>query len=84
MILQISESGEHTLPDVDEPDGGVIPVPSYIRPVLCKYRIEVNNLGPMVYMLNTKKRVTTLLTFLRRHIALLSSLADSCTNLCIA
>uniref|UniRef100_A0A8C2KLN9 Fer-1 like family member 6 n=1 Tax=Cyprinus carpio TaxID=7962 RepID=A0A8C2KLN9_CYPCA len=37
----IYNSGEHTLPDLDEPDGGVIPVPSYIRPVLCKYRIEV-------------------------------------------
>uniref|UniRef100_A0A8C1KT07 Fer-1 like family member 6 n=1 Tax=Cyprinus carpio TaxID=7962 RepID=A0A8C1KT07_CYPCA len=40
-LIQISKSGEHTLPDLDEPDGGVIPVPSYIRPVLCKYRIEV-------------------------------------------
>ncbi|KAI2660505.1 Fer-1-like protein 6 [Labeo rohita] len=40
-LLQISKSGEHTLPDLDEPDGGVTPVPSYIRPVLCKYRIEV-------------------------------------------
>ncbi|KAL1268112.1 hypothetical protein QQF64_033475 [Cirrhinus molitorella] len=40
-LLQISKSGENTLPDLDEPDGGVIPVPSYIRPVLCKYRIEV-------------------------------------------
>uniref|UniRef100_A0A673NID6 Fer-1-like protein 6 n=1 Tax=Sinocyclocheilus rhinocerous TaxID=307959 RepID=A0A673NID6_9TELE len=40
-LIQISKSGESTLPDLDEPDGGVIPVPSYIRPVLCKYRIEV-------------------------------------------
>uniref|UniRef100_A0A672PYC4 Fer-1-like protein 6 n=1 Tax=Sinocyclocheilus grahami TaxID=75366 RepID=A0A672PYC4_SINGR len=40
-LIQISKSGENTLPDLDEPDGGVIPVPSYIRPVLCKYRIEV-------------------------------------------
>uniref|UniRef100_A0A673I2E6 Fer-1-like protein 6 n=1 Tax=Sinocyclocheilus rhinocerous TaxID=307959 RepID=A0A673I2E6_9TELE len=40
-LIQISKSGAHTLPDLDEPDGGVIPVPSYIRPVLCKYRIEV-------------------------------------------
>uniref|UniRef100_A0A8C2A9B2 Fer-1 like family member 6 n=1 Tax=Cyprinus carpio TaxID=7962 RepID=A0A8C2A9B2_CYPCA len=40
-LIQISKSGEHTLPDLDEADGGVIPVPSYIRPVLCKYRIEV-------------------------------------------
>uniref|UniRef100_A0A8C1K178 Fer-1 like family member 6 n=1 Tax=Cyprinus carpio TaxID=7962 RepID=A0A8C1K178_CYPCA len=40
-LIQNSKSGEHTLPDLDEPDGGVIPVPSYIRPVLCKYRIEV-------------------------------------------
>ncbi|KTF87287.1 hypothetical protein cypCar_00015917, partial [Cyprinus carpio] len=40
-LIQISKSGEHTLPDLDEPDGGIIPVPSYIRPVLCKYRIEV-------------------------------------------
>ncbi|XP_048049294.1 fer-1-like protein 6 isoform X4 [Megalobrama amblycephala] len=40
-LIQISQSGENKLPDLDEPDGGVIPVPSYIRPVLCKYRIEV-------------------------------------------
>uniref|UniRef100_A0A8C1K2B9 Fer-1 like family member 6 n=1 Tax=Cyprinus carpio TaxID=7962 RepID=A0A8C1K2B9_CYPCA len=39
--FELIQSGEHTLPDLDEPDGGVIPVPSYIRPVLCKYRIEV-------------------------------------------
>ncbi len=66
MILQISKSGEHTLPDVDEPDGGVIPVPSYIRPVLCKYRIEVNNLWPMVYMLNTKKAGIHFITILMK------------------
>ncbi|XP_068079665.2 fer-1-like protein 6 isoform X1 [Danio rerio] len=40
-LIQISKSGEHSLPVLDEPDGVVIPVPSYIRPVLCKYRIEV-------------------------------------------
>ncbi|TRY83688.1 hypothetical protein DNTS_034385 [Danionella cerebrum] len=40
-LIQISNSGKHTLPELDEPDGGVIPVPSYIRPVLCRYRIEV-------------------------------------------
>ncbi|XP_051565030.1 fer-1-like protein 6 [Myxocyprinus asiaticus] len=40
-LIQVSQSGEDTLPDVDEPDGGIYPVPSYIRPVLCMYRIEV-------------------------------------------
>ncbi|XP_051565654.1 fer-1-like protein 6 [Myxocyprinus asiaticus] len=40
-LIQVSQSGEDTLPDVDEPDGGVYLVPSYIRPVLCMYRIEV-------------------------------------------
>ncbi|XP_051998242.1 fer-1-like protein 6 isoform X2 [Xyrauchen texanus] len=40
-LIQVSQSGEDTLPDLDEPDGGVYPVPSYIRPVLCMYRIEV-------------------------------------------
>ncbi|XP_055072011.2 fer-1-like protein 6 [Misgurnus anguillicaudatus] len=40
-LIQISQSGEHKPPAHDEPDGGIYPVPAYIRPVLCKYRIEV-------------------------------------------
>ncbi|XP_063069858.1 fer-1-like protein 6 isoform X2 [Engraulis encrasicolus] len=38
-LIEIPESG--SLPEVDEPDGLVYPVPSYIRPVLSTYRIEV-------------------------------------------
>ncbi|XP_076119323.1 fer-1-like protein 6 [Alosa pseudoharengus] len=40
-LIQVPESGEDTLPDVDEPDGLVYPVPAYIRPVLSRYRLEV-------------------------------------------
>ncbi|XP_066497018.1 fer-1-like protein 6 [Hoplias malabaricus] len=40
-LIQVSKTGKHTLPPLDEPDCQTHPVPSYIRPVLCKYRIEV-------------------------------------------
>ncbi|KAL8181722.1 UNVERIFIED_CONTAM: hypothetical protein K2H54_023421, partial [Gekko kuhli] len=41
-LLQISDSGPENLPPVDPPDASLIyPVPSNIRPVLSKYRVEV-------------------------------------------
>lgn len=40
-LIQVSKSGEHKPPAFDKQEGGVFPVPAYIRPVLCKYRIEV-------------------------------------------
>ncbi len=52
MILQISKSGEHTLPDVDEPDGGVIPVPSYIRP--CALQVQNRGEQSVTYGLYVK------------------------------
>lgn len=36
------KTGKHPLPEIDEQVGQIYPVPSYIRPVLCKYRIEVS------------------------------------------
>uniref|UniRef100_A0AAY4B208 C2 domain-containing protein n=1 Tax=Denticeps clupeoides TaxID=299321 RepID=A0AAY4B208_9TELE len=40
-LLQIPESGEKNLPALDESDKHIVPVPSYIRPVLRRYRLEV-------------------------------------------
>ncbi|KAI4874062.1 hypothetical protein NFI96_018466, partial [Prochilodus magdalenae] len=40
-LIEVTKTGKHFLPPIDEPDGQIYPVPSYIRPVLCKYRIEV-------------------------------------------
>uniref|UniRef100_A0A8B9I146 Fer-1 like family member 6 n=1 Tax=Astyanax mexicanus TaxID=7994 RepID=A0A8B9I146_ASTMX len=39
--FELIESGKHSLPPYDDPEGSIYPVPSYIRPVLRKYRIEV-------------------------------------------
>uniref|UniRef100_A0AAY4B2F1 C2 domain-containing protein n=1 Tax=Denticeps clupeoides TaxID=299321 RepID=A0AAY4B2F1_9TELE len=39
--LEIPESGEKNLPALDESDKHIVPVPSYIRPVLRRYRLEV-------------------------------------------
>ncbi|KAG7463981.1 hypothetical protein MATL_G00182400 [Megalops atlanticus] len=40
-LLQIPESGEESMPAVDEPDGLTYPVPANIRPALSTYRLEV-------------------------------------------
>ncbi|XP_030642529.1 fer-1-like protein 6 [Chanos chanos] len=40
-LIQIPEDGEGSLPELEEPKGVIHPVPSYIRPVLRKYRVEV-------------------------------------------
>ncbi|NXA39543.1 FR1L6 protein, partial [Eudromia elegans] len=43
-LLEIPESGADALPPVDPPDvSQIYPVPANIRPVLSKYRVEVNN-----------------------------------------
>ncbi|XP_060786149.1 fer-1-like protein 6 isoform X2 [Neoarius graeffei] len=39
--FELIQTGKHPLPEIEEPEGQIYPVPSYIRPVLCKYRIEV-------------------------------------------
>ncbi|XP_069010516.1 fer-1-like protein 6 isoform X2 [Embiotoca jacksoni] len=39
--LQIPESGEQRLPELEEQEGGVYSVPANIRPVLSTYRLEV-------------------------------------------
>ncbi|KAM9487177.1 fer-1-like protein 6 [Clarias gariepinus] len=39
--FELIQTGKHPLPEIDQPEGQIYPVPSYIRPVLCKYRIEV-------------------------------------------
>ncbi|XP_066543887.1 fer-1-like protein 6 [Amia ocellicauda] len=40
-LIQIPESGEKSMPPIDEPDGTIYPVPQNIRPVLSRYRLEV-------------------------------------------
>uniref|UniRef100_W5LBR1 Fer-1 like family member 6 n=1 Tax=Astyanax mexicanus TaxID=7994 RepID=W5LBR1_ASTMX len=40
-LIEVPKSGKHSLPPYDDPEGSIYPVPSYIRPVLRKYRIEV-------------------------------------------
>uniref|UniRef100_A0A3Q3F5Z8 Fer-1 like family member 6 n=1 Tax=Kryptolebias marmoratus TaxID=37003 RepID=A0A3Q3F5Z8_KRYMA len=40
-LLQISKSGHHNLPDLEEKEGGLYSVPANIRPVLSTYRLEV-------------------------------------------
>ncbi|XP_035994611.1 fer-1-like protein 6 isoform X2 [Fundulus heteroclitus] len=40
-LLQISESGQGSLPDLEEQEGGIYAVPANIRPVLSTYRLEV-------------------------------------------
>ncbi|XP_035390396.1 fer-1-like protein 6 [Electrophorus electricus] len=40
-LIQVSKKGKHPLPATEKPEGPIYPVPSYIRPVLCRYRIEV-------------------------------------------
>ncbi|KAI1885019.1 hypothetical protein AGOR_G00215870 [Albula goreensis] len=40
-LIQIPGFGEESLPELDEPDGLIYPVPANIRPVLSKYRLEV-------------------------------------------
>ncbi|XP_067109609.1 fer-1-like protein 6 [Osmerus mordax] len=40
-LLQIPESGEESLPLLEEAEGLVYPVPANIRPVLSRYRLEV-------------------------------------------
>uniref|UniRef100_A0A665X0U7 C2 domain-containing protein n=1 Tax=Echeneis naucrates TaxID=173247 RepID=A0A665X0U7_ECHNA len=40
-LLQIPESGEQSLPPLEEEEGGVYVVPANIRPVLRTYRLEV-------------------------------------------
>ncbi|XP_040913171.1 fer-1-like protein 6 isoform X2 [Toxotes jaculatrix] len=40
-LLQISESGDHDLPPLEEQEGGIYTVPANIRPVLSTYRLEV-------------------------------------------
>ncbi|MCJ8732714.1 hypothetical protein PDJAM_G00214460 [Pangasius djambal] len=39
--FELLQMGKHPLPEIEEPEGQIYPVPSYIRPVLCKYRIEI-------------------------------------------
>ncbi|KAK2849906.1 hypothetical protein Q7C36_008689 [Tachysurus vachellii] len=39
--FELIQTGKHPLPEKEGPEGQIYPVPSYIRPVLCKYRIEV-------------------------------------------
>ncbi|XP_062862723.1 fer-1-like protein 6 [Trichomycterus rosablanca] len=39
--FELIQTGQNPLPAIEEPEGGNYTVPSYIRPVLCKYRIEV-------------------------------------------
>ncbi|KAL3969404.1 nuclease HARBI1 [Sarotherodon galilaeus] len=40
-LLQIPNSEQQSLPDLEEQDGGIYTVPAYIRPVLSTYRLEV-------------------------------------------
>uniref|UniRef100_A0A671Z1A9 Fer-1 like family member 6 n=1 Tax=Sparus aurata TaxID=8175 RepID=A0A671Z1A9_SPAAU len=40
-LLQIPESGEQSLPQLEEQEGGIYTVPANIRPVLSTYRLEV-------------------------------------------
>uniref|UniRef100_A0AAR2KPC0 Fer-1 like family member 6 n=1 Tax=Pygocentrus nattereri TaxID=42514 RepID=A0AAR2KPC0_PYGNA len=40
-LIEVSKTRKHALPPIDDPEGQIFHVPSYIRPVLCKYRIEV-------------------------------------------
>ncbi|KAM8750038.1 fer-1-like protein 6 [Acanthopagrus schlegelii] len=40
-LLQIPESGEQSLPPLEEQEGGIYTVPANIRPVLSTYRLEV-------------------------------------------
>ncbi|KAL7881937.1 hypothetical protein AOLI_G00087860 [Acnodon oligacanthus] len=40
-LIEVSKTRKHALPPIDDPEGLIFRVPSYIRPVLCKYRIEV-------------------------------------------
>ncbi|KAM4561262.1 fer-1-like protein 6 isoform 2-T2 [Fundulus diaphanus] len=40
-LLQISESGQGSLPELEEQEGGIYAVPANIRPVLSTYRLEV-------------------------------------------
>uniref|UniRef100_UPI003AADEC2C fer-1-like protein 6 n=1 Tax=Centroberyx gerrardi TaxID=166262 RepID=UPI003AADEC2C len=40
-LLQIPESGEQSLPPLEEQEGNIYPVPANIRPVLSTYRLEV-------------------------------------------
>ncbi|KAM3608068.1 uncharacterized protein V6R79_018520 [Siganus canaliculatus] len=40
-LLQIPESGEQSLPALEEQEGGIYTVPANIRPVLSTYRLEV-------------------------------------------
>ncbi|KAL0985656.1 hypothetical protein UPYG_G00160070, partial [Umbra pygmaea] len=40
-LLQIPQSGEGSLPALDEPEGQIYHVPANIRPVLSRYRLEV-------------------------------------------
>ncbi|KAG7240430.1 hypothetical protein INR49_027001 [Caranx melampygus] len=40
-LLQIPESGEQSLPQLEELEGGIYTVPENIRPVLSTYRLEV-------------------------------------------
>ncbi|KAM9346796.1 fer-1-like protein 6 [Symphorus nematophorus] len=40
-LLQIPESGEQSLPALEEKEGGIYTVPDNIRPVLSTYRLEV-------------------------------------------
>ncbi|XP_058247416.1 fer-1-like protein 6 isoform X2 [Hemibagrus wyckioides] len=39
--FELIQTGKHPLPETEGPEGQNYHVPSYIRPVLCKYRIEV-------------------------------------------
>ncbi|KAK3543542.1 hypothetical protein QTP70_023874, partial [Hemibagrus guttatus] len=39
--FELIQTGKNPLPEKEGPEGQNYPVPSYIRPVLCKYRIEV-------------------------------------------
>ncbi|XP_014864338.1 PREDICTED: fer-1-like protein 6 isoform X2 [Poecilia mexicana] len=40
-LLQISKSGQMSLPELEEQEGGIYTVPANIRPVLSTYRLEV-------------------------------------------
>uniref|UniRef100_A0A7N6FDD4 C2 domain-containing protein n=1 Tax=Anabas testudineus TaxID=64144 RepID=A0A7N6FDD4_ANATE len=40
-LLQIPQSGDQSLPPLEEQDGGIYTVPANIRPVLSTYRLEV-------------------------------------------
>ncbi|KAF7709656.1 fer-1-like protein 6 [Silurus meridionalis] len=39
--FELIQTGENPLPEIEKAEGQIYPVPSYIRPVLCKYTIEV-------------------------------------------